>query len=86
MKESCSHMHRHTVHSPDDGGYYVECLDCWKTGPVAKTPKEAARLFYYDRKNDPPYGKKVQMSEVDKRALSELNKRLCKKLFRGVAQ
>jgi len=80
---ACIHMHRHTVHSPDDNGYYIECLDCWKSGPVAKTPKQAARLFFYARKDDPPVGKKVEISEADKQALSEMNRRLQKKFFGG---
>jgi len=41
----CYHHWVHAVDSPDDGGYYCECLECDATGPVCDAPYTAHRAF-----------------------------------------
>lgn len=41
----CPHHSCHMVHSPDDDGYYVECRDCFTTGPLKHARREAYLAF-----------------------------------------
>lgn len=43
MKE-CKHNSSHIVHSPDDGGYYKECLDCWGQSEITPTEIDAQTI------------------------------------------
>ena len=47
--KACRHKHYEIIYSPDDGGYYVECRDCWKQFEVKATQEEAFKVFNYDR-------------------------------------
>jgi len=42
----CRHATVDVVYSPDDGGFYAECRDCWVAGPVKQTQLMARRAFY----------------------------------------
>jgi len=44
-QNKCTHINIHFIYSPDDSGWYCECLNCWKTFPLAPTRKEAHQKY-----------------------------------------